>query len=137
MDTTKKKIVLTFPPQLIDRPVTWELIHDYRLKINILKAKVTPGKTGQLTLEVEGPKDNFRRAMEYIEKIGVGLTPLVTSTEWIRENCTHCTACLPICPTGALTVDRETMEVTFIGENCITCGNCQPVCGYHAIKILY
>jgi hypothetical protein len=45
-----KRLVLNFPPHLIDQPVTYLLITQYQLKVNILRARITPRERGRLVL---------------------------------------------------------------------------------------
>ncbi|MBN3038102.1 MAG: 4Fe-4S binding protein, partial [Candidatus Omnitrophica bacterium] len=56
---------------------------------------------------------------------------------WHEDRCDHCTVCIPICPTGALSLDRKTMRVSFDNKKCIMCGLCIPVCPYNAMEILF
>ena len=44
----KKKLVLSFPPHLIDQAITYRLIHDYGLVVNILRARITPQEWGSM-----------------------------------------------------------------------------------------
>jgi len=46
-----------------------------------------------------------------------------------------CTACVPICPTGALDVDRESWTVSFHAEKCVVCLSCVDVCIYNAVEV--
>ena len=50
----KKRYILKFPAQSGDKPLSYHLVKDYDIRINILKAEVWPGKTGSLLLELEG-----------------------------------------------------------------------------------
>ena len=52
-----------------------------------------------------------------------------------EDRCTSCTACVPICPTGALDVDRECWLVSYDAEKCVVCLSCVEVCPYKAIDI--
>jgi len=38
----KKRVVLTFPPDMIDQPITYHLVKEHDLMINILRANITP-----------------------------------------------------------------------------------------------
>ncbi|MGZ3494021.1 MAG: 4Fe-4S binding protein, partial [Thermodesulfobacteriota bacterium] len=49
----------------------------------------------------------------------------------------HCTACISVCPTKALDVQRLNMEVSFKRDKCIACELCIPVCPYQAMEILF
>ncbi len=131
----KKRLVLNFPPQLIDRPVTYELITKYKLKINILRARVTPKEWGRLVVEVSGDKNSLDAALQYASALGVEIEPLANDVVWHQDRCIECTACTSICPVGALAVKRPEMKVGFDREKCIACELCIPVCPYHAIEI--
>jgi Fe-S-cluster-containing dehydrogenase component len=49
----------------------------------------------------------------------------------------HCTACISVCPTAALQVNRADMTVSFDSEKCIGCELCIPVCIYKAMEIQF
>jgi len=132
----KRKYLLIFPEQTVDRPITYHLIHDYDLMINILKASVTPGKEGRLVIEVQGEKGALESAKNYLSKIGVRIKPVIEGIHWLKERCVHCTACVPGCPSQCFVVDRKTMTVSFEKERCIVCKHCLSACAYGAIKIL-
>ncbi len=132
----KKKLVLTFPPSLLNHPVTYSLVKDYGIKINILRARVTPEEEGKLVLEMEGREDKLREGMKFLESMGVKMEPLTMDVRWNPDKCTHCTACIPVCPTGALSVDRTSWEVSFQREKCILCELCVPSCPYKAMEVL-
>lgn len=132
----KRRVVLTFPSTLVDEPVTYHLIKDHDLLVNIMRATVRPKEAGRLVVEMEGKKKNLDEAFAYLEKLGVTIDPLIQEVKFLTERCNHCTACVPICPTGALEVDRaDTWEVSFDGTKCILCESCVPVCPYRAIAI--
>ncbi|HDD43938.1 MAG TPA: 4Fe-4S dicluster domain-containing protein [Candidatus Desulfofervidus auxilii] len=132
----KRKYLLVFPPQVVEQPITYHLIHDYHLVINILKASVTPGKKGKLTVEVEGEEENLRQAMNYLASLKVEIRPVIEGIKWLEERCVHCTACVPGCPGQCFVVNRETMHVSFIEERCIGCKHCLSVCAYGAIILM-
>ena len=131
----KKRYVLTFPPNLLDKPITYHLVKDYDLIINILRARVNPNEEGLLVLEMEGKKSKIDAAVKYLQHLGVGLQPLARDINWNEKACTHCTACISICPTGAFEVDEKTRKVTFDKNKCIACELCVKACPYHAIEI--
>ena len=133
----KKRVVLTFPHQLVDQPITYHLIKDYDLMINILRARVTPKEEGRLVMEIEGSKESLKKGIAYLEELGVNIQPLAQDVSWDQQRCTRCSVCVPICPTGAFSVNRKNREVSFDKEKCIACGLCVPVCPYKAIKILF
>ena len=132
----KKKLVLTFPQQLLDQPVTYHLIKDYDLKVNILRASVRPNEEGRLVVEISGISRDLNRGIDYLSGLGVEIQPLAQDVSWHEERCTHCTACVPICPTHAFSSDRN-MNVSFDREKCIACELCVSVCPYKAIEISF
>ena len=60
----KKRYVLNFPPESGDKPLSYHLVKDYDIRINILKAEVYPGKRGSLLLELHGKKVNIEKGVE-------------------------------------------------------------------------
>ena len=133
----KRRIVLTFPSRLIDQPITYHLIKDYNLAVNILRARVSPKEEGRLMIELSGKKSSLDAGLNYLKELGVNVQPLARDIRWLEERCTHCTVCVPICPTKAITVDRDKMRVSFDKERCIACELCVPICPYKAIEILF
>jgi ferredoxin len=135
MPTTK--VVLRFPPDLTDQPVTYNLIKEYDLMVNILRGHITPKEEGMLVLELTGGKKHLNRGMEYLAKLGVETQPLSKDVKWLKDRCTHCTACTSLCPTHALWVERDTMMVSFDREKCIACEMCITVCPYSAMEVQF
>lgn len=133
----KKKVILTFPPALIEEPVTYNLIKEYDCKINILKATVRPKERGRLVIELNGSRESVANGLDYLKKIGVTVEPLAQEVKHLKDRCSHCTACIPHCPTEALSLDRKEMRVSFSGDRCIICEACLPVCAYKAMEIRF
>ena len=42
----KVKVVLRFPEKTVETPVTYHLIVEYGIRVNILRASIDPGKKG-------------------------------------------------------------------------------------------
>lgn len=133
----KKRLVLTFPHKLVDQPITYRLIKDYDLMVNILRARVTPKEEGRLVVELSGDEGPLKKGMNYLAELGVQVQSLAQDVRWHPDRCTHCTACIPICPSQAFTLDRKKMTVSFDKDKCIACELCLPVCPYKAIEILF
>lgn len=133
----KKRIVLRFPNKLVDRPITYHLIRDYDLAVNIMNARVTPNEEGLLVVELVGKKKNLEDGLNYLEDLGVEIQSLAGDIKWDKKKCIHCTACVAICPVGAFTVDRKKMEVSFDKSKCIACELCVKACPYHALNIIF
>jgi len=103
-----KRIVLRFPKRLVDRPIVCRLIKDYNLEFNILKASVTPQEEGLMVLELKGEQTNYDKGIKYLTTAGVRIQSLSQDVTRNEERCTHCGACITICPTGAFELDPST-----------------------------
>lgn len=132
-----KRLTLNFPPHLIDQPVTYQLITEHDLKVNILRARITPREWGRLVVELSGSKKNLDAGLKFATDLGVDIKPLAQDVHWHEDKCIECTACISICPTGALEVAREEMRVSFDHEKCIACELCIPACPYDAMHITF
>jgi ferredoxin len=132
---SKKKVVLNFPPHLIDQPITYRLIAEQGLKVNILRARITPKEWGNMVVELNGDKAKVEAGLRFLADLGVEVELLSEEVRWREDRCIHCTACLAPCPTQALYVERGTMEVRFDREKCIACELCLNVCPYQAMEI--
>jgi len=132
-----EKLVLTFPRGNVRVPVVYHLVKDYDLKVNIMRASISPDEAGHMVVEISGDKRRLEAGRKYIESAGVSWQPLSKDVHWLQERCTHCTACVSVCPTSALWVKRPEMEVKFDSEKCIGCELCIPVCIYKAVEIQF
>ena len=133
---TAKKIVLTFPKVKIDKPVVSKLIKDYNLGFNIMKASITPDQEGHMVLELDGSAEDIDQGIKYLKGQGVAVEPLSKDIKVNWDKCSQCSACVSICPTGALYIkDRKTMEVAFDSEKCIACELCIRPCPPRAIEV--
>ncbi|OIP43043.1 hypothetical protein AUJ95_01040 [Candidatus Desantisbacteria bacterium CG2_30_40_21] len=133
----KKRVVLTFPKQTIEEPITYHLIRDYDLMVNILSAKVNPNEEGRMVIELSGRNKRMNNGIEYLKGLGVTIQSLAQDVTWDEQKCIHCTACISLCPSHALSVDRSQMLVSFNPDRCIVCGLCLKACPYHAIEIQF
>ncbi|UCD55672.1 MAG: 4Fe-4S dicluster domain-containing protein [Candidatus Omnitrophota bacterium] len=130
-----KKIVLRFPPKLVDKPIVYKLVKDFDLVFNILRARVTPKEEGELVIELKGNKEKYAQGMKYLKELGVKIQPLSQDVTRDEERCTHCGACITICPTGAFYMDKNTMQVIFDTAKCIACELCVKGCPPRAMKV--
>ncbi len=130
-----KKIVLTFPQALVDKPIVFRLIKDFDLVFNILRASITPREEGLMVIEIAGKEDDFKKGMDFLKKQGVIVQPLKKDVKWIEKKCIQCGACIPICPTSALKIDRNTMKISFDEEKCIACELCVRPCPARAFEV--
>jgi ferredoxin len=130
-----KRIVLHFPKRMVDRPIVSRLVKDYDLDFNILKALVTPEEEGLLVLELSGEQQEYDKGIRYLTKTGVKIQSLSQDVLRNEERCTHCGACITICPSGAFELDPVTRRVNFYNEKCVACGLCIKACPPRAMEV--
>lgn len=132
-----KRIVLTFPHNLLDQPIVYKLVKDHNLIFNILQARITPKEEGLMVLELKGRKEDYAEGIKYLTSIGVKIQPLSQDVTRDDSRCTQCGACVSICPAGALYIDKKTMKVIFDAEKCIACELCVRACPPRAMIVKF
>ena len=130
----RKIVILTFPPDLSNRPILYHLARNYDLTFNILKAQITPRKEGFMTVEISGALENYKAGMEFIKQQGLKVSPAAQKVFRDEESCVQCGTCTAICPSDALHMDIPTRTVIFDRELCTACGLCLPVCPVRAMN---
>lgn len=129
-----KKIVLHFSKDTWEKPIVCHLSKDFDLIFNILKAEVTPHEEGLVVMELSGRRHEYHRGIDYLKKEGVTVQPLSQDVSRREERCTHCGACVAVCPAKALRTRRSTQEVLFEPVKCIGCELCIPACPPRAME---
>jgi len=130
-----KRIVLHFPSRLVEQPIIYKLVKDYNLVLNILKASVTPKEEGLLILELSGARKDYDRGIQYLTDVGVRIQSLGQNIMRNDARCTHCGACVVICPTGAFALDPKTRMVNFHEDKCTACELCVLACPPRAMEV--
>lgn len=130
-----ERIVLHFPKELADKPVIVNLVKNYNLDFNILKATITPDAEGVMVLEITGEDESFVKGIEYLKSLGISIQPLSQDVIWIEEKCVHCGYCVSYCPTKALSRDDDTYLISFDSQKCTACGICVEICPYNAMEM--
>jgi ferredoxin len=130
-----KRIVLHFPKRIVDRPIVSHLVKDYNLDFNILKALFTPDEEGLMVLELTGKQKDYDEGIRYLTRTGVRIQSLSQNVLRNEERCTHCGACVTICPSGAFELEPVTRKITFTGEKCLACGLCLKACPPRAMEL--
>jgi ferredoxin len=130
-----KRIVLHFPRRVVDRPIVCRLVKDYDLEFNILKALFTPEEEGLMVLELSGEQKNYDRGIKYLTENGLRIQALSQDVSRNEERCTHCGACVTICPTSAFELDPLTRRISFYDEKCVACELCLKACPPRAMEV--
>ncbi|HUU69093.1 MAG TPA: 4Fe-4S binding protein [Planctomycetota bacterium] len=130
----KQRVILYIPPQLVSRPMIYDLVKNYDVSFNILRAQVMEDEEGMLTLEFAGTKASLAKAIDVLQKQGVRVRELARYIQRDSDKCTHCGACVGQCPTGALSTRPADYEVQFDETKCILCELCVPACAFGAMS---
>ena len=72
----QKQVTLIFPQHLIKEPVIYSMAKECDVLPNIRRARVTE-TDGEVSLELEGPEENLKRAVVFLESKGVKVKPVV------------------------------------------------------------
>ncbi len=132
-----KMLVLRFPREIVDKPIISNLVRNYDLTFNILKAQIYPRKEGIVVLELCGNQKDFKRGLQYMKDIGVRVEPVAQGIRRDEEKCYQCGACTAVCPTGALHIKRPEMLVLFESERCSACELCVKTCPARAMIVTF
>lgn len=132
-----KRIVLHFPPSMTGQPVVYRLVKDFNLNFNILKASVSPGEEGLLIMELSGAQKNYDKGIQYLTGVGIRIQSLSQDVVRDEARCTHCGACVAICPSGAFSLEAKTRRVLFDHNKCVVCGLCVKACPPRAMRLYF
>lgn len=133
-----KKIILVFPPALTEKPLTYHLVKDFDLAINILQAKVTPGEEGKMVVEVSnGSQANIEAGIQFLRDRGVHVEPVSKEIILDEANCINCGCCTAVCQAEALTIGAPDWQLKFDKEKCIVCQLCVKSCPMQIIKVSF
>ncbi|MDD4562994.1 MAG: NIL domain-containing protein, partial [Syntrophomonadaceae bacterium] len=97
----KNRVVCYFSAAQSEQPIIYQLIKDYDLVVNILKADINPQKEGYLVVELEGKREKYKAGVDYLKSLGIHVEPLSETVIWSEEICIQCGACPSFCPTQA------------------------------------
>lgn len=78
-------------------------------------------------LGITGCRNNCLKAEENDLGVKGGMRP-----EWLENLCSFCGLCEAVCPTKAISVQKEDKTVVFDDKNCLNCGKCVKSCPVEA-----
>ncbi len=126
------KAWLKFSPKMVNQAVITDLIKNFDVSFNILRADINP-KGGKMLIEINGSE--AEKGIAYIEKAGIEVSPVKRVVKKDKELCIDCGACVSLCPVKAISVDKDwTVDVN--DEECIGCKLCTYSCPTKAIKVV-
>ena len=130
----KTKFLINFPATQSQEPVVYNLIADYDLRVNILKASIDINLQGHMLAEVEGKSENISLAIEYLDKIGIEADFVKSTIHRIEEKCVDCGLCTTVCGSKALRIGHNTKwQLEFDDNRCVGCNLCIQACPLQAI----
>lgn len=133
-----RMLVLRFPKDVVDKPIIANLVRNFDLTFNILKAQIFPRKEGMVVLELEGNhRREFEKGLQYLLDVGVVVEPVDQGIKRDDERCCECGACTAVCPTGALHIKRPEMAVIFESDRCSACELCVKTCPSRAMIVTF
>ena len=125
------RILLRFSENIVEEPITSQIILDLKVPINIITAHVD-SKGGEVLAEV--PDESLQKVVKAFRERGatVNIPKLI---EIDSEKCISCGACITLCPVEAITMDKDAV-VVFNQEKCLgsTCSACVDACPSRVIK---
>lgn len=131
----KVKVLLTFPKDLTGQPITYRLIKDFDLQVNILRASIDYNVEGKLLLEIIGTEEMVTGGLQYLRDQGLKVELYEKRVIRNEEECIHCGACTAVCSVEALRFHRNTWKIEFDSERCLVCGLCIKACPLRIIEV--
>ena len=131
----KRKLVLSFPENIVTKPITYKLVKEFNLEFNILRAEITPDMEGKMLIELRGDKAQIDQSIKYLTRTGVSVQEAAKDIIINKNQCIDCGVCASICITQALSLDNTSHKLKFNKGKCILCELCLDCCPVSAIKV--
>jgi ferredoxin len=133
----KRRLVLTFPPEVVERPVVSLMVKEYDVITNILRAEIHEGEIGRMLVELEGEGKKIKAGVDHLKEMGVQVEDAIKDIELDEELCISCGACTAVCLPHALKMQAPDWELALDKERCILCGFCVDACPLQLIKVKF
>jgi len=72
----KRRVMFTFPSELIGEPIIYNLGQQFKVVTNIRRADVSENR-GWVVLELEGEEEDIERAITWVTAKGVRVDPVI------------------------------------------------------------
>jgi len=126
------KALLKFSPKMVNQAVITDLIKNFDVSFNILRADIN-SKGGKMLIEISGSQVD--EGIAYIQKAGIDVSPVKRVVKKDKELCIDCGACVSLCPVKAISVEKD-WSVDVNDKECIGCNLCTYSCPTKAIKVV-
>jgi MinD superfamily P-loop ATPase len=125
------RLLLRFTEEQVPKPITSQIIMEYKVPIAILVAHVN-SKGGEILVEV--PDEFQEKVLKAFRKRGVSVT-IPKLVEVDADKCFSCGSCVALCPVEAISIEKDS-SIKFNSEKCLgsTCSICVDACPARAIK---
>jgi len=133
----KKRLVLTFPPEVVERPIVALLVKEFDILTNILRAEIHEGEVGRMLVELEGDGKRLKEGVRHLEGQGVTVEDAIKDIELDEDECISCGACTAVCLPRALVVEPPGWELRLDKDRCILCGFCVDACPLQLINVKF
>jgi ferredoxin len=131
----EKKYLLSYPTEEVNKPIVYQLIKKFDLKLNILKAELHPGKESKLLISVNAGATEINQGLDYLSLANISWMPVEHTIAFQEESCVHCGSCTGVCLSGALLLDSRSRKISFNPEKCIACKMCVKACPLQLFEI--
>ena len=129
----RKKLILKYSPERVEKPVLASVIKETGVLANILYASI--GATGgEILISIDAPEAEVERVINLFKREGVEVEEIRRVIELDEESCFDCGACISLCPTKALRL-VEDYSLELDEEKCIYCELCIPACPVRALRV--
>ena len=75
----KQRLWLMFPTRLVTQPIVWELGQKFKVVTNVRQCSVTD-EIGIVSLSLGGERDEIKKAIAWLEELGVKVEPVEINT---------------------------------------------------------
>ena len=127
------RVILRFSKEIVDRPITSQVILEKGIPVNILSAHINQ-QGGEILADI--PSAQAEEAIVAFRERGVkvDVRKLIEKDE---EGCIDCGACVSLCPVDAIRFKGD-LSVALDEEKCmgVTCGLCVDACPRKAIRLI-